>query len=214
MKNIHIAFRAFTAAALVAASVSCGNVVRSSRSPVILVVDSVGAIRGAATAGGTATSSLTSDVFTLVTAGGTCSTTNPCPTIFQDAGVIGLHIALKDLGQPGVTVEPTSNNFVTVSRVHVSYRRTDGRNQEGVDVPYAFDTASTLTVTSTSSPQTLGFPLVRIQAKQEAPLLALRSNATFITTIADVTVYGQDLVGNTVSATGSIEITFGNMADQ
>ena len=41
-------FRALTAAALIAGSVSCGSVVRSSRAPVILVVDTLGAIRGTA----------------------------------------------------------------------------------------------------------------------------------------------------------------------
>jgi len=213
MKNMHTVFRAFAAAALIAGSVSCGSVVRSSRAPVILVVDSLQAIRGSTSAGGTATSTLVSDVFTLVTAGGTCTTTNPCPTIFQDSGQMSLHLVLKDIGQPGTTLDPSTNNAVTISRVHVTYRRTDGRNQEGVDVPYAYDTATTATITGTSV-VSFSFPLVRIQAKQEPPLLALRSNGVFITTIADVTAYGQDLVGNAVSATGSIEITFGNMADQ
>jgi len=213
MKGMHTVFRAFTAAALIAGSVSCGDVVRNSRAPVLLVVDSLGAIRGTAAAGGTAVGSLASDVLTIVTSGGTCTTTNPCPTIFTDSGQVGMHIVMKDIGQPGVTVDPSTNNAVTITRVHVAYHRTDGRNQEGVDVPYAFDTATTATITG-SSTVSFGFQLVRIQAKQEPPLLALVSNAQFISTIADVTFYGQDVVGNAISATGSIGVTFGNFGDQ
>jgi hypothetical protein len=199
-------------AAVTAASASCGSVVRDGRSPVILVVDSLAALRGATTAS-TATASLFSDVFSLVTTGGTCSSNNPCPTIFEDFGQFSLHIVLKDIGQPGTTPAPSSNNQVTITRVHVSYHRTDGRNQEGVDVPYSFDTAATLTVTG-STAQTMAFPLVRVQAKQEAPLMALRTNGQIISVIAEATAYGQDIVGNAVSATGTISIDFGNFGDQ
>ena len=209
MRNLSLAL---TAAALIAATTSCGSVVRESRAPVILVIDSLGGIRGAATTG-QAASNLVSDVFTLVTTGGTCTTTAPCPTVFLDLGQAVLHIVMKDIGLPGTTPAPSTNNQVTVNRVHVSYRRTDGRNQEGVDVPYGFDTASTSTISGTTT-VTMGFPLVRIQAKQEAPLIALRSSSQFISVIADVTLYGQDIVGNAVSATGSLNIDFGNFADQ
>jgi len=211
MKTMRIAIHALTAAVLVAATTSCGSVVRDGRSPVILVVDSIGGIRGAATIG-QATSTLSSDVHTVVTTGGTCTTANPCPTVFSDAGQGVMHIVLKDIGLPGTSPAPSSNNSVTITRVHVSYRRTDGRNQEGVDVPYAFDTASTATVGGTTS-VTMGFELVRIQAKQEAPLLQLRNSGQVISVIADVTFYGQDIVGNAVSATGSINIDFANFGD-
>ena len=213
MKAMRITTRVLTAAALIAATTSCGSVVRDGRSPVILVVDSVLGIRGAVAAG-TATSSLNSDVFSIVTTGGSCSQATPCPTVFADNGQAGLHLALKDIGLPGATTPaPSSNNSVTITRVRVSYRRTDGRNQEGVDVPFAFDTASTATIPSTST-VTMGFPLVRVQAKQESPLVQLRTGAQVLSMIADVTFYGQDLVGNAVSATGSISIDFANFGDQ
>jgi hypothetical protein len=41
----------------------------------------------------------------------------------------------------------------------------------------------------------------------------LVSSPAIITMIADVTFYGQDRVGNDVSATGSIQIDFGNFGD-
>jgi hypothetical protein len=212
MKAMRIATRFLTAAALMAATTSCGSVVRDSRSPVIVVIDSLGAIRGAATVN-QATSNLVSDVFTLVTSGGTCTTVAPCPTIFGDSGQGVMHIVLKDIGLPGTTPSPSTNNEVTITRIHVAFRRTDGRNQEGVDVPYAFDTASTATITGTST-VTVSFPLVRSQAKESSPLIELRTNGQVISTIADITFYGQDVVGNAVSATGSLNVDFANFGDQ
>ena len=210
MKSIRILSRVLAAAALIAATNSCGNVVRDSRSPVMLVIDSLTATRGAATAG-QPTSNLTSDVETLVTSGGTCTQAAPCRTIFSDSGTVTMHLALKDIGVTNAAT-PTSNNQVTITRVHVSYRRTDGRNQEGVDVPYGYDTAATQTIPPSGTAQ-FGFIIVRNQAKEEAPLVALVSNGQLISAIIDVTFYGTDLVGNAVSATGSIGVIFGNFGD-
>ncbi len=211
MKPMRFAFRVFTAAALVAATTSCGNVVRDSRAPVILVMDSLSAIRGAATVG-QATANLVSDVITLVTTGGSCTVAAPCPTVFGDSGQAVVHMVLKDIGQPGTTLTPSTNNEVTITRVHVSYRRTDGRNQEGVDVPYGFDTGTTATVPTTAT-VTIAFPLVRSQAKEASPLIELRTNGQVISTIADVTLYGQDVVGNAISVSGSINVDFANFGD-
>lgn len=103
-------------------------------------------------------------------------------------------------------------NDVTFTHYHVVYRRTDGRNTPGVDVPYAFDSAATFTVSSTNT--TAAFELVRHVAKEEAPLASLVvNNAVLITTIADVTFYGKDQGGKNVSVTGSIQVTFGDFAD-
>jgi hypothetical protein len=211
MKSIHILSRAFAAAALIAATMSCGNVVRNSRSPVMLVINNLQATRGAATQGQPG-SNLVSDVFTLVTSGGTCTQAAPCPTIFADTGTVTMSLALKDIGATNAATA-TSNNQVTINRVHVAYRRTDNRNQEGVDVPYGYDTASTATVPASGTVQ-FGFIIVRSQAKEEPPLLQLRTNFQIISAIIDVTFYGTDLVGNEVSATGSIGVDFANFGDQ
>jgi hypothetical protein len=212
MTPMRIITRTLTAAALAAATASCGSVVRSGSAPVFLVVDLLTATRGSATSG-TAASNLTSDVLTLVTSGGACTTANPCPTVFNDTGSITLRLAPKDIGLPGAATVPSSNNEVTISRVHISYRRTDGRNREGVDVPFAYDTASTGTVPATGTMQ-LGFEIVRVQAKEESPLVQLVSSGQTLSMICDVTVYGQDRVGNAISATGSIGVEFGNFGDE
>ena len=60
---------------------------------------------------------------------------------------------------------------------------------------------------------TAHFELVRIIAKQEAPLRALQANGVLITTIAEVSFYGRDQAGNEVTAVGSIGVTFGNFGD-
>lgn len=206
MKTMRTVTRVITAATLIASAVSCGNVVRSSRAPALLVVDSMSATQGKAQAG-SAASSLTSDVLTQVTTGGVCTTTNPCPIVFQDSGTMTLSLAAKD-----ITVALTSNNQVTINRIHVSYRRTDGRNTEGVDVPFSFDTASTATV-AVSGTTAISFVLVRSQAKDEAPLRQLVNTGNTISAIADVTAYGNDVVGNAISVTGSIGVTFADFGD-
>ena len=62
---------------------------------------------------------------------------------------------------------------------------------------------------------TAGFTLVRVQAKQEAPLKALVGNggAIAISTIAEVTFYGTDQAGRPVSVTGQISVDFNDWGD-
>jgi len=201
--------RTLWVAAAVAASVSCGSKVREGRSPVYLVVNSMQAANGNKPTSFTAF--LLSDVVTNVTTPAPCSATNPCPTVFNDPGQATLALAMKDVGTPGAPTTPTSNNAVTLSRYHVNYRRADGRNTPGVDVPYGFDGAVSGTISTAAV--TVGFNLVRHDAKAESPLIQLVSNGVVISTLADVTFYGTDQVGNQVSVTATIQIDFGNFGD-
>jgi hypothetical protein len=150
----------------------------------------------------------------MLTAPTPCSPTSPCPTADSDNGVATFHLSLKDIGTPASPASPSTNNEVILNRYHVSYRRADGRNTQGVDVPYAFDGAITVTV-PTSDTRSTAFELVRKVAKGEPPLAQLAGNpGTVITVIADVTFYGADVVGNEIQATGSIQVDFGNFADR
>jgi hypothetical protein len=191
--------------------VSCGSAVRDGRAPVYLVIDQMQGIRGAATSG-TPASTLVSDVITNVTVPPPCSAIAPCATIFGDNGSVTLRAPLKDVVTQTTPAGPTTNNEVTVTSYHVEYTRADGAKREGVDVPYAFDGAATGTIQSGGT-LTLGFALVRVTAKQEAPLVQLRNNPLFITMIAKVTFYGKDRVGHDVAVTGQIQIDFGNFGD-
>jgi hypothetical protein len=194
-----------------AAVAGCGGeFVRDSKSPARLVIVS---LQGASGAEPNEVGTVVhSDVLTLITTGGTCTTDNPCPTIFTDPGVIELRLQLRDIGSPGSPSSPSSLNAVTISRYHVRYERSDGRNTQGTDIPYEFDGAISFTVPADGS-ATAGFNLVRAQAKREAPLAPLVNNDTLITVIAHVTFWGRDQVGNEVSVTGSIDVSFANWGD-
>jgi hypothetical protein len=147
-------------------------------------------------------------VIVLLTTPAPCTAISPCPTIFSDSGQASISLFMKD-----TLVSPTPNNQVTLNRYTVKYRRNDGRNTPGVDVPFSFEGAVTVTVAILGGSTGVGFEIVRHAAKEESPLVQLRSNRDVITTIADVTFYGKDLVGNDVSVTGSIQIDFGNFGD-
>src|SRR5436190_14716978 len=95
-------------AAVAASTVSCGDVVRDGRAPVYLVIDQLLASRGAPTPGAYS-GTLLSDVVTNVTTGGGCSTSNPCPTIFNDLGRVTLRMSPKDIGATTVPA-PSPNN--------------------------------------------------------------------------------------------------------
>ncbi len=144
------------------------------------------------------------------------NTSDPCsiaaPCIFNDMGTVELSLQLRDIGSSASPSEPSGINQVTINRYHVDYRRADGHNVPGVDVPYGFDSAFTITVPITGS-QEGAFEIVRHSAKREAPLRGLGSNGDMISTIAEITFYGRDLAGNDVSVTGYMGVNFGDFAD-
>jgi len=190
-------------------SSGCGDLVRQGQSPVQLIINSLQAASGATPQEFGTT--LLSDVLTNVSA-----TVNnqpvSVPTVFNDLGQVTLSIMLKDPGQPGLPASPSAINQVTINRYRVAYRRTDGRNTPGVDVPFPFDSAVTFTVPAAGT-LTSGFELVRHTAKEEAPLAGLRNNRDVIATITEVTFFGRDQAGNEISVTGNVGINFGNFAD-
>ena len=130
-------------------------------------------------------------------------------TVFQDNGTATIQVAMKD---PQGSA-PTEVNAITITQYHVQYVRSDGRNVQGVDVPFAFDSGTTATIPAAGS-GTVAFTLVRVQAKLEAPLAALAHNGgqIVISTTAQVTFYGHDQSGRDVSVTGNIEVDFSDWA--
>lgn len=193
---------------LAAAGVSCSDFVRDQgRSPSQVVIQLLEGARGnAPTELG---SPLVSDVETAVTTPDPCTTSSPCLAVFNDIGQVTMSIVLKDPGQTGLTSTPSQLNTVTFSRYRVEYRRADGRNTPGVDVPFPIDSAVTFTVPADGA-VTASFELVRNTAKREAPLRELRNSNVVMSTIADVTFYGRDQAGNAVTAAGSIGVNFGD----
>lgn len=197
--------------ALIVTTAGCGEFSRQGRAPGMAVILNLEAASGASPEEFSGT--LNSDVITIVGQTPPGSTTEiAVPTTFNDTGRVTMRLILKDQGIPGIGAAPTVLNQITITRYRVVYRRTDGRNTPGVDVPYPVDSATTFTVLADSNVSQV-FELVRHTAKHEAPLAALANSGVLISTIAEVTFYGRDLAGNEVSSTGSIGITFGNFGD-
>jgi len=193
------AARAALVGAVAVAASSCGEVARTGQSPAFVIIDSIQGASGANP--GAFASVLPSDV---VTNG----------TVFNDLGQVTMRLAMRNPGTPSNPTSPSTLNEVTITRYRVTYRRSDGRNTQGVDVPYGFDGAFTVTIPAGGSAGA-GFDLVRVQAKLEPPLRNLRGSGAqiIISTIADVTFYGSDQAGNEVTVTGSIGVNFSDFAD-
>jgi hypothetical protein len=187
-------------AASMLSSVSCGDVVEQGTGGSFLIVSTLEAAPGAEPTefGNT----LLSDVITVV---------DDNPTFFNDVGRVTFRLGLKDPGAATSPTTPSQNDAITINRYRVRFIRADGRNTPGVDVPYGFDGAFTLTISGGDA--SAGFTLVRNIAKMEAPLAALRFNGVVLSTIAEVTFYGADQTGHEVSATARISIDFANFGD-
>lgn len=172
-------------------SAACGDLTRQGTASSYLMITSLQASAGGS---GSPSATLQSDV------------RSDDGTIFSDSGVVELQLAMKDATS---ATAPTTANFITINRYRVRFSRADGRNTPGVDVPYGFDGAVTATV---SDKATVGFELVRHIAKLESPLEALARNFVIISTIAEITFYGNDQTGREVSVTGQMLVSFGNFA--
>jgi hypothetical protein len=181
------------------ASASCGDLTRQGTSSSYLIVSSLEGASGATPEEFAGT--LNSDVVTVV---------DESPSTFNDVARVSFRLGLKDPGTADAPTAPTQANWITVDRYRVRFIRSDGRNTEGVDIPYAFDSAFTATVAGDTQ---VGFTIVRHQAKDEAPLRALVRNGLVISTIAEVTFYGHDQTGRTVTATANISVSFANFGD-
>jgi hypothetical protein len=172
-----------------------------------LIINSLTAASGARPSlfGGT----LGSDVLTMVkvTVNGVETLV---PTIFEDQARVTLSLGMKD---PSPANRPSPINFITLRGYRVTYTRADGRNTPGVDVPYPFDGAMTITVGE--DPVIANMVLVRVQAKQEAPLLALigGGGAIAISTLADIVFFGVDQAGRDVTVTARISVNFADWGD-
>ena len=189
-----IAYTPVLAAALLAAG--CGDT-SSGSSPSKVTITEIKVAQGG-TSPTFASGPLNSDVLTK-------------GSIIDDLAEITLALHLKDPGSPGNDNKPSAINAVTFTRYHVEYRRADGRNTPGVDVPYGFDSAQTFTVTDDGISTVI--EVVRHVAKAEAPLAALTSDPNVITTIATVTFYGRDQAGNNVKVSADLQVNFANFAD-
>jgi len=200
------AMRLLVAAACLVTASACGSdMLRTGRSPAFLTIDGISVTNGASLESG---SNLLSDVQTLIEqeVGGE---TVKVPTIFNDTAVATIGVVAKD---PTAVTSPI--NSVTITRYRITFKRVDGRNTPGVDVPFGWDggTSVTIPIGGTGS---VGFEIVRHSTKQEPPLRNLVNNGgvQFIYTIAEITFFGRDQNGNEVTVSGEVDVAFSDFGD-
>jgi hypothetical protein len=155
-------------------------------------------------------------------------------SVFNDDAVVAVNIFRKnnnnDLGTSPV-------EHVYLDRYEVVYFRTDGRNTEGVDVPYRITGPLGNLRFHTAGPggggeveQTVNITIVRHAAKLEPPLSQLQNifaanpgdptsplllpGQGLITTVAEITIHGHTVQGGGLRATGRVQVTFGDFADE
>jgi hypothetical protein len=129
--------------------------------------------------------------------------------VFEDEVAVALAVRSTN---PNVTV-PQVPMAVFLERYEVRYRRSDGRNVEGVDVPYAISGPMAGVIDAQTSGSTaFQLEIVRRQAKFDPPLRNLRGSsgggAIVLTVIADVTIYGRTTAGQLVTTSASVQIDF------
>lgn len=103
-----------------------------------------------------------------------------------------------------------------IVRYEIRYYRSDGRNVEGVDVPYRI--AGNINAPIDIGEDNLNLPVevVRAQAKLEPPLRNLvgGGGALIMTCFAEITIYGQQLAtGDIAEAKGNLQIDFADYAE-
>ncbi len=106
-------------------------------------------------------------------------------------------------------------NDIQVTRYVVTYIRSDGKNIQGLDVPYSFEGGLSVLV-RIGQLANVRFVIVREVAKQEAPLLSLYQayQGDVLNVTARVDFYGHDLANKNVKATGFLPVYFANYADR
>lgn len=98
---------------------------------------------------------------------------------------------------------------VLLRSYEVRFFRTDGRGVEGIDVPYRITGNLASSVEDTT---TVPIEVVRRQAKLEPPLSAI-NQASVLTVMAQVTIFGETISGKKVSASGRFQIDFADFGD-
>lgn len=117
--------------------------------------------------------------------------------------------------EPEPALGSSQYSNIMVTRYIVTYTRSDGKNEEGVDVPYSFEGSLSAQVEVDASLE-ISFIIVRESAKLEPPLLSLREGwgEGPLTVQAKVDFYGHDMANHTVKATGYLTIFFADYIDQ
>jgi hypothetical protein len=153
-------------------------------------------------------------------------------SVFNDDAVVAVNVLRKN-NNPELGVSPVEH--VYLDRYEVVYFRTDGRNTEGVDVPYRITGPLGNLRFHTAGPggsgeveQTVNITIVRHSAKLEPPLSNLAGigitgvsptdpvvipGQGIIYTVAEITIHGHTIQGDGLEAKGRVQVTFADFAD-
>ncbi|MEW6455857.1 MAG: hypothetical protein AB1410_03975 [Acidobacteriota bacterium] len=102
---------------------------------------------------------------------------------------------------------PTVYNDVKLERYIVSYKRNDGKNEEGTDVPYRYESRLTEYIQAGTS-ITIDIIVVNYLAKKYPPLISLKNSSSLLEVDATIDFYGHDVAGKGVKTSGMLRIIF------
>lgn len=150
-------------------------------------------------------------------------------TVDNDNARVSVNIFRKN-NNPALSTSPVEH--VYLERYEIRYFRTDGRDTEGVDVPFRTTGPVGNFRFHTAGPGGSGelqadlvILLVRHQAKLEPPLRNLRfsnvtdtgtrqdSGANIMTCVAEITIHGRTVQGDALRAVGRADVIFGDFAE-
>lgn len=137
--------------------------------------------------------------------------------------------AFRKNNNPSLGTSPVEHIYL--ERYEVRYFRTDGRNQEGVDVPFRITGPLGNIRFHTPGPGGAGeleiavpITVVRHQAKLEPPLLNMvfvagtdsgveqDGGQVVITTVAEITIHARTVQGDALTCVGRVQVSFSNFA--
>lgn len=146
----------------------------------------------------------------------------------NDNAVVTVNLFRKN-NNPDLSTTAVEHTYL--EHYEVRYFRTDGHNTEGVDVPYRVtgplgnQRFHTVAAGEEVELETI-ITIVRHQAKLEPPLRNLRipragdsgsvlvPQQAIFTAIAEITIHGRTVQGETLRAVGRVPVTFGDFADE
>ena len=133
----------------------------------------------------------------------------PSQFICEDEVEVALAVRSKNPGAPA----PNVAEAVLINGYEVTYSRTDGRSQEGIDVPYRITgRLSSAVDVASSGTESVVIEVVRRQAKIEPPLSNIEQSFV-LTIMAEVTIFGETVSGDRVSGSGTMQIDFADFID-
>ena len=142
--------------------------------------------------------------------------------VFNDDAVVTCNIYRKN---PGVS-STSALEHIRLESYQVRYFRSDGHSVEGIDVPHRItgplNSVRLHTPTETAEVEAdVVITIVRHQAKLEPPLINLRATSLLlpgegiITTVAEITIFARQVTtGEPLTATGRVQVTFADFADE